>query len=478
MAQRKKVVPAMSPEEKLARENRARRKFKAFVRLVIANLFWLGDLDDTLGENVILNIQKLTRKKIKKSTLTTQEKIILTKPKEERTDEEKQLLNRAIGGMKCFRKYPSEVKGQLAAVTYFVYIGSDRVIVKQDHIPTAMYFLLSGEALVTVKTYDKRLKEWIEEEHGTVGPGTMFGEVALIHGISRTATITTTVPCELLMIKKEDFDIVLKETVWKAWEEITKIMNRYSYFKNWNSVIKRECSIISRTKTYTADQIILGDGIGLPTYSYLITKGCCSIVEHLQVLVHYVNGVKKYRLMRCDSNLDLRTIETKTKPKKSKTQSSFLSKRIKSPKNGMGKKKLSVKSKKSKNSYESIDLKMVHMETHFLKVCELSEGAFFNVGENFERRRVIADVKTDCLLIPSYWLMKMNKDNTWSRVQQFLNNRIPSTKKIFEEWIKEKKFISYKKKLVKDLLAQKRISNTNCIHNVPYSIRLKENTGA
>lgn len=54
----------------------------------------------------------------------------------------------------------------------------------------------------------------------------MFGEVALIHGIPRTATITTTMPCELLMIKKEDFDIVLKDTVWKAWEEITKIMNR------------------------------------------------------------------------------------------------------------------------------------------------------------------------------------------------------------------------------------------------------------
>lgn len=90
----------LSPEEKLARQNRARRRFKAFIRLVMANLFWLGDLDDTLGENVMLNIQKLTRKKIKKSTLTTKEKIILSKPKEERSEEEKHLLNRAIGGQK------------------------------------------------------------------------------------------------------------------------------------------------------------------------------------------------------------------------------------------------------------------------------------------------------------------------------------------------------------------------------------------
>lgn len=71
-----------------------------------------------------------------------------------------------ISGLRCFRRYPPNVKSQLAAVTYFVYIGPDRMIVKQDHIPTAMYFLLSGEAVVTVKTYDKMLNEWIVEEHG------------------------------------------------------------------------------------------------------------------------------------------------------------------------------------------------------------------------------------------------------------------------------------------------------------------------
>ncbi|ENN71817.1 hypothetical protein D910_10263 [Dendroctonus ponderosae] len=446
----------LSPEEKIARQNRARRRFKAFVRLVMANLFWLGDLDDTLGENVMLNIQKLTRKKIKKSTLTTKEKIILSKPKEERSEEEKHLLNRAIGGLKCFRRYPPNVKSQLAAVTYFVYIGPDRVIVKQDHAPSAMYFLLAGEGLVTVKTYDKGLNEWITEEHGTVGPGTMFGEVALIHGIARTATITTTMPCELLMIKKEDFDIVLKETVWKAWEEITKIMN----------------SIIARTKTYKADEVVLGDGVGLPTYSYLITKGSCSIIEHLQVLVHYVHGLKRYRLVTCDSNTRACSISQRRKLPKSKVAT------ILPP--STAPKHSTADSTNSNTSSISRDACMEEsqMETHFIKVCELTEGAIFNVGELFERRRVVADTNTHCLLIPRYWLIKMNKDNIWSKVQQFLNKNIPSTRKIFDEWIKEKKFMAFRKKLVRDILAAKSVSNTNCIHNVPYSIRLKENPDA
>lgn len=84
-------------------------------------------------------------------------------------------------GLKCFRRYPPNVKSQLAAVTYFVYIGPDRMIVKQDHIPTAMYFLLSGEAVVTVKTYDKMLNEWIVEEHGLLN-------YQQKHGFTKTIT--------------------------------------------------------------------------------------------------------------------------------------------------------------------------------------------------------------------------------------------------------------------------------------------------
>lgn len=63
------------------------------------------------------------------------------------------------------------------------------------------------------------------------------------------------------------------------------IYYRYSYFKNWDSVTKRECSIISRTKTYIADEVVLGDNTGLPNFAYLITKGTCCVIEHLQVSI-------------------------------------------------------------------------------------------------------------------------------------------------------------------------------------------------
>ncbi|CAG9815817.1 unnamed protein product [Phaedon cochleariae] len=480
MSQRVKKVPSLTPEQKHARKVRALRRFRAVVRLVMANLYWLGDLEDSrIGDNVMKNIQFLTRKKVKKSSLTLQEKAILCKPKEERTEEEKLILNKVIGGLKCFRRYPPNVKSQLAAVTYFVYFGTGRQIVKQDHAPLAMYFVLSGEASVTVRHYDKFLDEWIEEDSGVLTPGTMFGEVALIHGIVRLATITTITPCELLMIKKEDFDTVLKETVLKAWIEIQKIMNRFSYFKNWDSVTKRECSIMSRTKSFSPDETLLGDDTGLPTYVYFITKGTCCIIENLKMIVRDNKGIEKYQLWGVNYPQGETAVEEVsaifdkylTKDFESgskggfmewhKDESTFFTGGMMAP---------------TVSTLSTAPSRVIRTETHFIKVCELAEGACFNVGENFHRRRVVAITPTNCLLIPRYWILKNNIDNIWNRVQQFLNKHIPTSEQIFENFIQEKKFKKYRKKLIKDLLAEKRVANNNSIHNVPYSIRLKEGT--
>lgn len=98
------------------------------------------------------------------------------------------------------------------------------------------------------------------------------------------------------MIKKEDFDLVLKETVLKAWEEIQKIMNQFTYFKSMDVVTKRECSIVSRTKLFQPEETILGDGIGLTNFVHFVAKGTCCVIEHLVVEVTKINGVKHYKL--------------------------------------------------------------------------------------------------------------------------------------------------------------------------------------
>lgn len=83
------------------------------------------------------------------------------------------------------------MKSQLAGVTYFVYYGPGRVIIKQNHPAYAMYFILSGEVAVSQKFYDPIFNELVTQSVGTMVAGEMFGEVSLLHDIPRTATITT-----------------------------------------------------------------------------------------------------------------------------------------------------------------------------------------------------------------------------------------------------------------------------------------------
>jgi CRP-like cAMP-binding protein len=72
--------------------------------------------------------------------------------------------------------------------------GTD--VVRQGDEGDAFYVVAQGELSVTV---DGRLREH------TLGPGEGFGEIALLHQVRRTATVTTLTDCELLMVDMAQF---------------------------------------------------------------------------------------------------------------------------------------------------------------------------------------------------------------------------------------------------------------------------------
>lgn len=84
------------------------------------------------------------------------------------------------------------------------------------------FFLIShGQVVVTVPND--------EGEHvtlDTLGPGGFFGEISLLDGGTRTATVRTTQPCELYVLKRDDFHSFLRQRPEVSIEILTVMGQR------------------------------------------------------------------------------------------------------------------------------------------------------------------------------------------------------------------------------------------------------------
>lgn len=102
--------------------------------------------------------------------------------------------------LKCFERYSVTVKNELAAVLYYESFEEGRVIVRQGHPGLSFYFVLSGTATAEVTDTDKRTGEQNTQTNGEFTAGSSFGELALLHGTKRTATIIC--KCKILTDNK------------------------------------------------------------------------------------------------------------------------------------------------------------------------------------------------------------------------------------------------------------------------------------
>ncbi len=78
-------------------------------------------------------------------------------------------------------------------------VTPDTTIFRRGDLPDAMYFIASGEVEVDLKPEPLRLRD-----------GDFFGEIALLRGTPRAATIRTVTQCRLLVLDKEDFKDLLE----------------------------------------------------------------------------------------------------------------------------------------------------------------------------------------------------------------------------------------------------------------------------
>jgi hypothetical protein len=70
--------------------------------------------------------------------------------------------------------------------------------------------------------------------------------------------------------------------------------------------------------------------------------------------------------------------------------------------------------------------------------------------------------------------MKNSKANIWQKIKHFLETYLPTKEQLFKDFVTQQRWLDYREKQVQDVLRKSNIQCNTTIHDVPYSIRIKE----
>jgi CRP/FNR family cyclic AMP-dependent transcriptional regulator len=90
---------------------------------------------------------------------------------------------------------------RVAALADIVDLPPERVLMSQGELGREMFVLVSGSARI----------ERDGQALGERGPGEVLGEIALLDGGPRTATVTLSAPSRLLVLARREFQTLLDE---------------------------------------------------------------------------------------------------------------------------------------------------------------------------------------------------------------------------------------------------------------------------
>jgi signal transduction histidine kinase len=110
-----------------------------------------------------------------------------------------------LRGLPYFADLPEVILHDVRAGSEQVSIDQGVVIIEEGTHSEEMYVVVEGQLAVTKSTPER------EVELARIGPGDVVGEIALLDGAPRTATVTTTEPSLLIKIPVTAFEELLRD---------------------------------------------------------------------------------------------------------------------------------------------------------------------------------------------------------------------------------------------------------------------------
>jgi small-conductance mechanosensitive channel/CRP-like cAMP-binding protein len=173
--------------------------------------YWLSNLaaDDATDSIIRTRIYYALRRAGMKLSIPAQAVFLTQQSKERAADKAGQALRKrteALGRIEFFDQLPEADRTRLAAGLRDAPFTRGEVMTRQGDEAHWLYLIVDGEALVTVKG-----EGGLERPVARLGRGNLFGEMGLMTGAPRTATVVAITDVECYRLDKEVFKAVLKD---------------------------------------------------------------------------------------------------------------------------------------------------------------------------------------------------------------------------------------------------------------------------
>ncbi|XP_066906898.1 uncharacterized protein [Halyomorpha halys] len=231
------------------------------------------------------------------------------------------------------------------------------------------------------------------------------------------------VKSRVLKKKNDTLGSLLHETIKKQREEIRTAMMKFPYFNSWPEDKIHQCCVHSVIITYGENDIVRVKDDANVDVTQFVLEGKVTVIQRLVVQRYKdkINPNKKcYRLYK-DQN--------------------------------------------------AIPDSKLNLESIFMQICHLRDGATFGLGEELCKHTITAHKGTKCLIIPRHIVIQnFVLDNIWEKIILFLNTVYPTLEDVFEQFLISRNWKEYSENLYNSHSSRAPPTNI-CIHDIPLTIR-------
>ncbi|XP_067908594.1 cGMP-dependent protein kinase 1 isoform X3 [Heterodontus francisci] len=185
-----------------------------------------------------------------------------------KSERSKELIKEAILDNDFMKNLELSQIQEIVDCMYPVEYGKDSCIIKEGDVGSLVYVMEEGKVEVT--------KEGVKL--CTMGPGKVFGELAILYNCTRTATVKTLTNVKLWAIDRQCFQTIMMRTGLIKHAEYMEFLKSVPTFQNLSEEILSKLADVLEETYYEDGEYIIRQGARGDTF-FIISKGKVNVTR-------------------------------------------------------------------------------------------------------------------------------------------------------------------------------------------------------